>query len=163
MTKRKKMSSPASPGDKQVSGGKGLCEEICELKDYIKEELSNLREELKGWSEARLAAVEEAVSFALDSVAAASAKASAAESEANRAISELETVSQRLRRVEEVTDATEQNARLDLLVFSGNVIPQSRPDENCAFLVCKLIEEHITECMMNKSAEQIGFRAVKSW
>ena len=143
MTKRKKMSSPASPGDKQVSGGKGLCEEICELKDYIKEELSKLREEFKGWSEARLAAVEEAVSFALDSVAAASAKASAAESEANRAISELETVSQRLRRVEEVTDATEQNARLDLLVFSGKVIPKSRPDENCALLVCKLLEEHM--------------------
>ena len=63
MTKRKKMLSPGGPADKQVSE---LSEEIgSHRKDYIKAELSNLREEFKGWSEARLAAVEHAVEFSI--------------------------------------------------------------------------------------------------
>lgn len=140
MTKRKKMSSPGGPVDSQVSG---LSEEIGSLKDYIKAELSNLREEFKGWSEARLAAVEQAVEFALDSVAAASARAGAAEAEARRAISGLEAVSERLRRLEDMCDNAEQNSRLDLLVFSGKVIPKSGPDENCAVIVRRLLEDHM--------------------
>ena len=141
-SKRKKISSPGqgSPADQQVSG---LSEEICDLKDYIKAELSQLREEFKGWSEARLAAVEHAVEFALDSVSAASAKAVAAEAEAKRAISGLETVSERLRHLEDRCDNAEQNSRLDLLVFSGKAIPKSRPDENSALIVRQLLEEHM--------------------
>ena len=71
-------------------------------------------------------------SFPLDSVAAASAKAGAAESEAMKAIAELETVSGRLRRLEDRCDNAEQNSRLDLLVFSGKAIPKSRTHDNCA-------------------------------
>ena len=144
MTKRKKMSSPASPVNKQVSDGKGeISEEIGGLKDYIKEELGKLKEEFKGWSEARLAAVEQAVEFALDSVAAVSAKVSTAESEAKRAISELETVSRRLRQLEDLSDNAEQNSRLDLLIFSGKAVPKSQPGENCAVIVRKLLKEHM--------------------
>ena len=144
MTKRKKMSSPASPVNKQVSDGKGeISEEIGGLKDYIKEELGKLKEEFKGWSEARLAAVEQAVEFALDSVAAVSAKVSTAESEAKRAISELETVSRRLRQLEDLSDNAEQNSRLDLLIFSGKAVPKSQPGENCSVVVRKLLKEHM--------------------
>ena len=70
----------------------------------------------------------------MDSVAAASEKVGAAEAEARRAISVLNTVSEPMRRLEDRCDDMEQNSRLDLLVFSGKMIPKSRPDENCTLI-----------------------------
>ena len=57
--------------------------------------------------------------------------------------SEVTLLHGRIQKLEEKIDDQEAYERRDTLIFSGEKLPTSTPQENCATIVCKLLEENL--------------------
>ena len=109
--------------DDAAGAGEESQNDICaELKDFIVRENAKCVEAIRDSNERRMAATEEAVSFAMDSLSNIAARQQSADTDILQLRRENQEMMSRLRRLEMQEDRQQQERRLTCLLFSGPVI-----------------------------------------
>ena len=141
-----------------VGAGEESQGDICaELKDFIVRENAKCVEAIRDSNERRMAAMEEAVSFAMDSISNIAARQQSADADILQLRRENQEMLSRLRHLEMQEDRLQQERRMTCLLFSGPVIQRQNRHEEAAGLVYRLIRQHM-QYDLDRSQLKTAFR-----